>query len=161
MPAHQADDAVVPACGPDDLVVEVSWERDGTGLRGRLVAANVSDRACKLAGKPDVTPLGADGTPLPARTVMTLELRNPGYVILQPGQRAVAPVWWASWCGQHASDRAQVGWPGGSARARWPPPSRCLRRATRRAAARAASRAARRVAAHPSAPTRNPCPRSP
>src|ERR1700721_1408242 len=115
MPAHQADDAVVPACGPDDLVVEVSWERDGTGLRGRLVAANVSDRACKLAGKPDVTPLGADGTPLPARTVMTLELRNPGYVILQPGQRAVAPVWWASWCGQHASDRAQVGWPRGSA----------------------------------------------
>lgn len=46
MPGHQADDPVMPACGPDDLVVEVSWERDGTGLRGRVTAENVSDRAC-------------------------------------------------------------------------------------------------------------------
>lgn len=128
MPAHQADAVVVPACGPDDLLVEVSWERDGTGLRGRVVAENVSDRACHLANKPEVTPLGPDGTPLPARTLITLELRSPGYVTLQPGQRAAAPVWWASWCGQHASDRARVDWPGGStvAQVRGPAQPECV-----------------------------------
>lgn len=35
-------------------------------------------------------------------------------MILQPGQRVAARVWWASWCGQHASDRARVDWSGGS-----------------------------------------------
>lgn len=113
MPAPSSGDAV-PPCGSDDLAVVVSWERDGTGLRGQVIAENVSGRPCQLAGKPGVTPLRPDGTPLPAHTVITLEMRTPGYVILQPGERAAARVTWASWCGQQASGRARVDWPGGS-----------------------------------------------
>lgn len=113
MPARMSDDAV-PSCGPDDLAVVVKWERDGTGLRGQVITENVGRRACRLAGKPEVTPLRSDGSLLPARTITTREWRSPGYVILQPGERAAAHVAWASWCGQQASDRAQVDWPGGS-----------------------------------------------
>jgi Protein of unknown function (DUF4232) len=115
VPARQGDDAIAPACGPDDLVIEVRWEPNGTGLRGKVIAENVSGQACQLANKPAVTPLRPDGTPLPVRTVSTMEWRSPGYVTLQPGQRAAAPVHWASWCGQQASDQARVDWPGGTA----------------------------------------------
>lgn len=114
MPGPVSDDAV-PPCGPDDLAVTVSWEREGAGLRGQVIAENVSGLACRLAGKPQVRPLQPDGTPLPAETVISLEMRTPGYVILSPGERAAAPVSWASWCGQRASGRAQVSWDGGSA----------------------------------------------
>jgi hypothetical protein len=113
-PMYKAD-AALPRCGPDDLAVVVNWERDGTGLRGQVIAENVGRRACRVEGKPEVTPLHPDGSPLPVATGITLELIEPGYVILQPGQRAAARVWWPSCCGHQASDRAQVGWPGGSA----------------------------------------------
>jgi Protein of unknown function (DUF4232) len=100
-----------PVCGPDDLVVTVRWDPDGNGgLRGQVIAENVGGRACRLPGKPTVTPVGLDGTPLPVQTVVTMEWRQPGYVTLQPGQRAAAPAFWLSWCGQRASDRARVSW---------------------------------------------------
>jgi Protein of unknown function (DUF4232) len=113
MPDSRSD-AIAPACGPDDLVVMVRWERDGTGLRGQVIAENISDRACQLASKPDITPLRPDGSPLPTRTIVTTEFRNPGYVVLQPGDQAAAQIWWGSWCGQQASDWARVSWPEGS-----------------------------------------------
>ena len=109
------DPAEAPLCEAADLAVAVHWERDGTGLRGQVVAENIGGRACRLAGKPEITPLAADGTPLAARTVITLEWRSPGYVLLQPGQRAAARVGWRSWCGRQAAGRAQVGWGSGSA----------------------------------------------
>lgn len=115
MDAKYRADAAVPQCGSDDLAVVVNWERDGTGLRGQVIAENVGGRACKLEGKPGVTPLHPDGSPLPVATGITLELVEPGYVILQPCERAAAPVWWPSCCGHQASDRARVDWPGGSA----------------------------------------------
>lgn len=126
MPAPGSGDAV-PPCRSDDLAVVVSWEPDGTGLRGQVIAENVSGRPCQLASKPGVTPLRPDGTPLPAHTIISLEMRSPGYVVLQPGQRAAASVSWASWCGQQASNRAQVDWPGGStiAEVHGPPQPAC------------------------------------
>jgi Domain of unknown function (DUF4232) len=107
--------AEAPLCEAADLAVVVRWQREGTGLRGQVVAENVGGRACRLPGKPEVTPLAGDGTPLPAQTVITMEWRSPGYVLLQPGQRAAAPVGWSSWCGRRAGGRAQVGWGSGSA----------------------------------------------
>jgi hypothetical protein len=98
MPARMSDDAV-PPCGPDGLTVVVKWERDGAGLRGQVIAENVGGRAFRLAGKPEVTPLRSDGSPLPARTITTREWKSPGYVILPPGERAAAQVAWTSWCG--------------------------------------------------------------
>jgi len=107
----------MPACGPDDLSVTVRWERDGGGLRGQVIAENTGERACRLPGKPGVTPLGVDGKPLPVETVITLEWVSPGYVALEPGQRAAAPVAWDGWDGLAASAQAQVTWPGGAAMA--------------------------------------------
>lgn len=105
----------LPTCHPDDVSVTVRWERDGGRLRGQVIVENVSSRACRLPGKPGITPLGLDGRPLPVDTVITLELRLPGYVIVPPGQRAAAPVSWAGWDGAGASSRAQVTWDGGTA----------------------------------------------
>jgi hypothetical protein len=109
------DPAEAPLCEAADLAVVVRWEQDGTGLRGQVLAENVGGRVCRLAGKPEVTPLAADGAPLPAGTVVTLEWRSPGYVLLRPGQRAAARVGWASWCGRRAAGRARVGWGSGEA----------------------------------------------
>src|SRR5258708_21249076 len=113
MPASRSDDAV-PPCGSGDLAVVVSWEHDCDGLLGQVIAENVSGRACRLESKPGVTPLQPGGAPLPVTTMITLEMLEPGYVILQPAERAAAPVRWASFCRQHASDRARVDLPGSS-----------------------------------------------
>jgi Domain of unknown function (DUF4232) len=100
-----------PLCEPGDLAVTVRWDPDGSGgLRGQVIAENVSGRACRLPGKPAVAPIGADGAQLPVQTVVTMEWVEPGYVILRPGQRAAAPLFWGSWGGQRASDRARVSW---------------------------------------------------
>jgi hypothetical protein len=115
--ATPLNDDSVPLCGPDDLAVTVRWERDGTGLRGQIIAENIGPRACELAFKPTVTPLRPDDTPLPTRTSVTLEMQIPGYVILQPGDRAASRISWSSWCGEQASDRAHVEWHGGAATA--------------------------------------------
>ena len=111
------DRCEVPSCGPGDLSVTVRWEPDGEGLRGQVIAENTGGRACRLPGKPGVTPLGLDGEPLPVDTVVTLEWVSPGYVALEPGQRAVAPVAWGGWDGLAASSLARVTWDGGAATA--------------------------------------------
>jgi hypothetical protein len=113
--ARHGDNDGLPLCEPEDLAVTVRWQQDGTGLRGQVLARNVGSRACRLAGKPTVKPLGLDGAALPTETVITLELRIPGYVVLQPGKSAAAPVIWRNWSGQAASDRARVSWQSGTA----------------------------------------------
>jgi Protein of unknown function (DUF4232) len=105
----------VAPCGPEDLTIEVHWERDAGRLRGQLVARNTGGRACRLAGKPTVTPLAADGTPLPVQTVISLEMIQPGYALLRPGDVATSRISWNTWCGDPGSDRALVDWHGGSA----------------------------------------------
>lgn len=103
--------SAVPLCEPHDLTMSVHWSADAAGgLRGQVVAQNTGGQACRLPGKPTVRPFGADGTPLPVHTVNTLEMHVPGYVIVQPGQHAAAPVTWRSWCGRPASGQAEIGW---------------------------------------------------
>lgn len=119
-PGHYADAASFPraeqppVCGPDDVSVTVHWEHDGGKLRGQVIAENTGSRTCRLPGKPAVRPLGLDGRPLSVETVITMELRHPGYVVLEPGQRAAAPVGWGGWNGPSASASAEVSWPGGT-----------------------------------------------
>jgi hypothetical protein len=109
------DEAALPVCEAGDLVVDLHWERHGTGLRGQVVARNAGGRRCRLPGKPGVAPLGRDGSPLPAQTIITLEWMGPGYAVLSPGDTAAARVAWPNWCGAPASGRALVSWDGGSA----------------------------------------------
>lgn len=40
---------------------------------------------------------GLDGAALPTEAVITLELRVPGYVVVQPGRSATAPAMWRNW----------------------------------------------------------------
>lgn len=91
------------------------WERSGDALAGEVVAENITGRACRMEGKPALTPLGLDGQPLPTQHIISLELRVPSYVVLQPGQRAAARVRWGGWCGEPCSGRVRVRWEGGSA----------------------------------------------
>lgn len=106
--------AHVPKCRPYELVVSVRWKRSASGLLGRVSAQNVGHRTCRMGAKPMVVPLGVNGPPLPVENVQTSELRIPPYVVLRPGQRAAAPAGWGGWCGTPASERALVGWDGGS-----------------------------------------------
>jgi hypothetical protein len=115
--AGRADLEEMPACGPDDLSVTVRWAPDGGGLRGQVIVENTGKRSCRLPGKPGVRPLGLDGRPLPVETVITMEWVSPGYVALEPGQRATAPTAWGGWDGPAASSKAQVTWEGGAATA--------------------------------------------
>jgi hypothetical protein len=114
--ARWREDARIPPCGSDDLAVSVRWTRAvGGGLRGEVVAENVSGRACRLGNKPALRPLGLDGQPLGVDQAITLELRLPPFVILQPGRRASASISWSGWSGRPASGRIIVFWEGGSA----------------------------------------------
>lgn len=115
MTANDDGNAVAPPCTGDDVVVRVVWQRDGKGLRGEVVVHNVGGDACRLGGKPVVRPLAADGTVIAVETVVTLELRGRGYVVVEPGQRATAPIFWRNWCGRKPSRRAMVEWRDGSA----------------------------------------------
>jgi hypothetical protein len=108
---HKPDAAEARA---GEVAFTLTWRQEGGSLAGELVAENVCGRQLRLSGKPDLTPLDADGTPLPAQTVVTLEFMPPGYVTLDAGERAIAPVSWGGWDGPAASGRFIVTWPGGS-----------------------------------------------
>ncbi|HST49544.1 DUF4232 domain-containing protein [Jatrophihabitans sp.] len=103
----------VPEAGPDDVAFSLTWQPDGEALRGELAARNVGNRRVRLTGKPRIVPLDTAGQPLAAEAIMTLELLVPGYVELEPGESATAPVGWAGWDGPAAGPRVRVGWPGG------------------------------------------------
>ncbi|MEU4245875.1 DUF4232 domain-containing protein [Amycolatopsis sp. NPDC026612] len=110
------EEARVPPCGSDDLAVSVRWFRaSGGGLRGEVVAENVSGRICRLGRKPGLQPLGLDGQPLGVDQWVTLELRVPPFAILVSGQLASASISWSGWSGRSASGRIVVSWEGGSA----------------------------------------------
>lgn len=108
-----APDPDVPEATPVELRVTLTWEQDGDALRGLVVAQNVSDHPVRISSKPDLTPLRHDGTSLDAHTVVTAEFRSPCYVVVEPGQRAAAPVTWAGWDGPLASAMMLVRLPGG------------------------------------------------
>jgi hypothetical protein len=48
-------------------------------------------------------------------SIMTLELRLPGYVELAPGESATSGVGWAAWDGPAVGRLVRVEWPGGQA----------------------------------------------
>jgi hypothetical protein len=91
--SSQGDDAV-PLCGSDDLAVVVKWEHGRPGLDGQVIAENVSGRACRLAYKPQVTPLQLDGTPLPVETIELADT-NQGTTENFPMDGYVATQAWA------------------------------------------------------------------
>jgi hypothetical protein len=99
----------------DDVTFALTWSDEDGALRGVLEARNVSDHRVRLSGKPQLTPLDADGQPLGAVTIATLELRMPDYVELDPGESARSNVGWAGWDGAAAAGMVRVEWPGGRA----------------------------------------------
>lgn len=94
----------------------MSWTAQPDGaLAGELTATNVSDRLVRLSGKPALLPLGDDGMPLDAMTVVTTEFRVPGYAVMDPGDSVSADVGWGAWNGPEPSGELIVRWPGGHA----------------------------------------------
>ncbi|HEY0168999.1 MAG TPA: DUF4232 domain-containing protein [Jatrophihabitans sp.] len=108
-------DTDAPEAGPDDVAFSLSWLAEDGALRGSLEARNVSEHRVRLSGKPQLTPLDAEGNPLETVSIMTLELRLPGYVELGPGESATSQVGWAAWDGPAAGGTVRVQWPGGQA----------------------------------------------
>ncbi len=116
MLGHMQEQDVAEA-RPGDVAFELAWQdRDGH-LEGTLEATNLTGRAIRLSGKPALVPLGEDGEPIGAETVVTLEFRSPGYVDLAPGERARTAVSWGGWDGPPAGGRVRIRWHGGEAEA--------------------------------------------
>lgn len=108
-------DIDVSEAGPDDVAFSLSWRAEDGALKGALEARNVSERRVRLSGKPQLTPLDAEGNPLETASIMTLELKLPGYVELAPGESAASRVGWAGWDGPAAGGIVRIEWPGGQA----------------------------------------------
>jgi hypothetical protein len=111
MQARITAEAALPYCAPDELDMALTWQMGEDGsLRGDVTVRNRGTRTCRVGGKPIVTPLARDGSPLRAQTIVTLESRMPSWVVLSPGARALASVGWSGWCGAPASGRARIEW---------------------------------------------------
>ena len=102
-----------PEAQPAEVEFSLAWRLEDGHLVGELEARNIGSRAIRLSGKPSLRPVGADGQPLDTGTVVSLELRLPGHVEVEPGRRARAAVGWAGWDGPPARGEVIVGWPGG------------------------------------------------
>jgi len=100
---------------PEDVTFTLTWQAKDGALTGVLEARNVSERPVRLSGKPGLTPLDADGQPLDAVSIITLEMRLPGFVELAPGESARSAIGWAGWDGPAAGGVVRVEWPGGQA----------------------------------------------
>jgi hypothetical protein len=100
---------------PEDVTFAVTWQDENGALTGVLEARNVSQHRVRLSGKPGLSPLDADGQPLDAMSIVSLEMRIPGYVELDPGEAARSNIGWAGWDGPAAGGIVRVGWPGGQA----------------------------------------------
>lgn len=101
--------------GPKDIEWSLSWQLIDGRLHGRLTARNVADHPVQLSHKPALSAVGTDGTVLDAATVHTMEYKQPPFVVLSPGQAAMARVTWSGWNGGRASGRFIIGWRGGTA----------------------------------------------
>jgi len=102
----------IPEAQVGEVELKLTWGSVNGNLEGTLEAVNVSAHPVRLTGKPGLKPLGADGEPLDTTGVVSLELKLPGYVVLQPGDKAAAPVGWAGWDGPAASGVVLVSWDG-------------------------------------------------
>jgi len=100
---------------PDDVRFALTWSAEDGALTGALEARNVSEHRVRLTGKPRLIPLDAEGQPLDAEAIITLELRMPDYAELDPGESARSRVGWAGWDGPAAGGMVRVEWPGGQA----------------------------------------------
>jgi hypothetical protein len=107
-----ADDDV-PEAAPGELAFSLNWLAEDGSLNGVLVARNLSRHRVRLSGKPGLSPLDDQGRPLETSTIVSLELRLPGYVDLDPGESASSEVGWAGWDGRPAGAAVVVQWPGG------------------------------------------------
>jgi Domain of unknown function (DUF4232) len=99
----------------EDLAFALTWSAEDGALKGVLEARNISRRRVRLSGKPRLTPLDAEGRPLDAMAIATMELRMPGYAELGPGESARSDIGWAGWDGPATAGVVRVEWPGGRA----------------------------------------------
>ena len=108
-----------PEAVPSQLQLALVWRRDDEGsLEGELRALNIAERAVRVSSKPRLAALGLAGEDLEVDMIVTAEMRVPGFVLLEPGERARAPVLWSGWDGPPCSGRFIVDLAGGQATVR-------------------------------------------
>jgi len=103
----------VPEALPGEVELTLTWKAVDGRLSGILEGRNVCDHPVRLSNKPVLIPVGVDGEPLDAQTVVTLELRLPPYADVGPGEMASSGVSWGGWDGPPASGTVIVKWDGG------------------------------------------------
>lgn len=116
-------DSELPECRPEEVEISVEWQDADGGLTGWVEVRNVGTAARRLSGKPALLPLSPEGAPVGVSTVVTAELRLPGYVVLGPGSRARSRTRWPAWRGPAPGDEILVRWPGGEKQVRDAGPS--------------------------------------
>ncbi len=95
-----------PTCLPGDLTASAGWQGGGGQMLGSLTVTNAGTYPCALDGPPRLVELHA-GT----AAVETIDYRADrgdgsnvpgsiaGPVLLEPGGKAGAYLWWSNWCG--------------------------------------------------------------
>jgi hypothetical protein len=95
-----------PDCLPGDLTASAGWQGGGGQMLGSLAVTNVGAHPCVLVGSPRLVELRTatatvrpityhadpgDGSNVPGAVA--------GPVLLEPGGKAGAYLWWSNWCG--------------------------------------------------------------
>ena len=95
-----------PTCLPGDLAASAGWQGGGGQMLGSLAVTNVGTHPCVLVGSPRLVELRtasaivrpityhgerSDGSNVPSSIA--------GPVLLEPGGKAGAYLWWSNWCG--------------------------------------------------------------
>lgn len=76
-------ESALPYCTDEEVTVTLEWEMTERGsLSGRVLVEDTGTRACRIGGKPTIT----------------------------PDERAAAEVGWSGWCGEPASGQVRVKW---------------------------------------------------
>ena len=104
----------VPEAAPAQLLMFLEWRAVADGsLEGELVVVNAAEEPVRVSNKPILVAMGVDGADLGADMVVTAELRIPDFVVLGPGERALAFVSWGGWNGPACSGRFRIELSGG------------------------------------------------
>jgi hypothetical protein len=105
-PTPAAVPSGTPDCLPGDLTASAGWQGGGGQMLGSLAVTNVSTHPCVLLGSPRLVELRtasaivrpityhgerSDGNNVPSSIA--------GPVLLEPGGKAGAYLWWSNWCG--------------------------------------------------------------
>lgn len=92
--------STAPACVASQLNAVGARQGESMGAAGLLIFVNVSSRACRLAGEPELTLYGEGPPGLSGNILNSTKPSNPVTpLLLKPRHLADLTTYWANWCG--------------------------------------------------------------